>query len=192
MRRLWKLALVLVLAVVAMVLLRHAGPFLVINQPQRSGAILVLAGDENDQRFWKAIEMLRAGYAPQAFIDARTDMKAFGRTPAELEAEFIQRTVSELPVRICPTTGDSTRAEVQVAQPCFASSHSILIVTSDYHTRRALSIARKRLPAYSWSVAAADSGLMSTPRWWTQRVLLKSVFLEWQKLLWWECVERFR
>ncbi len=192
MGRLWKLAFAVLLASVAILLFRQAGSFLVINQPQRSDVILVLAGDENDQRFWKSVEMLRAGYAPQAVIDARTDIVVFGRSPAQLEAEFIQKTVPDLPIRMCPTIGDSTREEVQVAQPCFASSRSILIVTSDYHTRRALSVARKRLPGYSWSVAAANSGLMSNPRWWTQRTLLKSVFLEWQKLLWWECVERFK
>jgi uncharacterized SAM-binding protein YcdF (DUF218 family) len=192
MRWAWKIALAVAIALVTLLLLRQAGPFLIVDQPQRSDAIVVLAGDENDQRFWKAIEMLRAGYAPQVFIDARTDIRAFGRTPAELGADFIQRTVPDLPVRICPTAGDSTRDEIQVAQPCFASARNILIVTSDYHTRRALSIVRKRLPMYSWSASAASSGLMITPRWWARRILVKSVLLEWEKLLWWECFERFR
>ncbi len=192
MRRRRKLAFALILVAIGILLLPRAGPLLVIDQPQRSDAILVLAGDENDQRFWKAIDLLRAGYATTAFIDARTDIKAFGRSPAQLESEFIQTAVPDLPVRVCPTAGDSTRDEVLVAQACFTSARTILIVTSDYHTRRALSIARNRLPMYSWSVAAAHSGLQSTPRWWTKRILIKSVFLEWQKLLWWECFERFR
>ena len=56
--------------------------------------------------------------------------------------------------------------------------------------KRSVRSARNRLPGYAWSAAASDSGLMSTRRWWTHRILVKSVFLEWQKLLWWQ-LERF-
>jgi len=46
---------------------------------------------------------------------------------------------------------------VEFAAPCFLSldAHRILIVTSAYHTRRALTIFRQRLPRYDWSVTAA-------------------------------------
>ena len=70
--------------------------------------------------------------------------------------------------------------------------HRILLVTSDYHTRRALAIARQAYPSNSWSVAAANSGLLSAPRWWTDRQNAKEVLLEWQKMVWWELVERHK
>lgn len=172
--------------------LRHAGPALVVNQPQRSDVILLLAGDVNDTRYWKGIELLRAGYARVMLVDARVDAVSYGRTPAELTEDFIRRSAGGLAVHVRPTRGASTLQELQSAAACLqpAAPHSILLVTSDYHTRRALSIARKAYPGYSWSVAAANSGLLSVPLWWTDREIAKDVLLEWQKVVWWELVER--
>ena len=194
MRWLLKLALLLAAAGLLVLVFRHAGSALIVNSPQPSDVILVLAGDSNDGRYWKAISMLRAGYARQVIIDARADTVAYGRTTAELFQDFIRRTTADLPGRVgvCSTKGDSTVRELNSAAACLdsAGAHTVLLVTSDYHTRRALSIARKRLPRYTWTVAAADSGLLSQPKWWTNRSIAKDVFLEWQRLAWWEVVER--
>src|SRR6476646_657059 len=45
-------------------------------------------------------------------------------------------------------------------------AHRILIVTSAYHTRRALAIFRHRLPQYQWSVAAAPDESAYGTDWW--------------------------
>jgi uncharacterized SAM-binding protein YcdF (DUF218 family) len=172
--------------------LRHAGQALVVNQPQRSDVILLLAGDAGDTRYWKGIELLRTGYAPRMLVDARVDAVSYGRTPAELTEDFIRRSAGGLAVQVCPTRGTSTLQELQSAAACLQpiAPHSILLVTSDFHTRRALSITRKIYPQYTWSAAAANSGLLSAPRWWADRKIAKDVFLEWQKVVWWELVER--
>jgi uncharacterized SAM-binding protein YcdF (DUF218 family) len=194
MRFLFKAALALAVLVLLVLAFRHAGRALIVNSPQRSDVILVLAGDFNDERYWKAIAMLRTGYAGHMLINARADAVAYGRTAPELTEDFIRRTAGDLPGRIgvCPTKGDSTLLELESAAPCLGrlAPRNVLIVTSDYHTRRALSIARKQLPRYTWTAAAADSGLLSHPKWWTNRPVAKDVFMEWQKLLWWEAVER--
>lgn len=196
MRLLTKAALAFAVLVVAVFGLRQAGPALVINRPQRADVILVLAGDSNDQRYWRGIGLLRAGYAGQVLVDAHSDSIAYGRSPAQLQQEFIDRTTGDLPgrVRVCPTTGESTALELKSAGACLesASARTVMIVTSDFHTRRALSVAQKVLPGYQWTVAATDSGLLSHPRWWANRRVAKNVFLEWEKLTWWEVVERHR
>lgn len=194
MRFLFKAGLALCLIVLILLGLRHAGPALVVNQPQRSDLILLLAGDENDTRYWKGIELLRAGYAPQMLVDARADAISYGRTAAELTEDFIRRSAGGLAVHVCPTRGASTLQELQSAAACLqpAAPHRILLVTSDYHTRRALAIARQAYPGYSWSVAAANSGLLSAPRWWADRQNAKEVLLEWQKMVWWELAERHK
>jgi uncharacterized SAM-binding protein YcdF (DUF218 family) len=194
MRFLFKSALALAVLVLLLLAFHHAGPALVVNAPQRSDVILVLAGDFDDQRYWKAIALLRTGYARQMMINARADAVAYGRTAPELTEDFIRRTAADLPGRVgvCPTTGDSTLLELKSATPCLErlAPHSVIIVTSDFHTRRALSIARKQLPRYTWTATAADSGLLSHPKWWTHRPVAKDVVMEWQKLAWWEAVER--
>jgi uncharacterized SAM-binding protein YcdF (DUF218 family) len=187
-----KAGLVICASALLLLGLRYTGPALVIDAPQRSEVIVVLAGDSDDLRYWKGIELLRAGYAPRMLLDARANSIAYGRTPAQMATEFVSRTAADLAVKVCPTTGNSTRAELESAIACFppGSPRTVMIVTSDYHTRRALSIARKFYPRYTWTTAAADNGLLSVPRWWTNRTITKNVFLEWQKLLWWELVER--
>ncbi|MBZ5566931.1 MAG: YdcF family protein [Acidobacteriia bacterium] len=192
MRFLFKAGLAICVIALLLLGLRYAGPALVINAPQRSDLIIVLAGDTDDLRYWKGIELLRAGYAPGMLLDARSNAIAYGRTPAQMATEFVSRTAEGLAVKVCPTTGDSTRLELQSAITCFqpGSARTLMIVTSDFHTRRALSVARKCYPRYTWTAAAADNGLLSVPHWWTERTIVKNVFLEWQKLLWWEIVER--
>jgi uncharacterized SAM-binding protein YcdF (DUF218 family) len=195
-RLLVKLALTLAAACLLLLAFRHAGSALVVNSPQRSDVILVLAGDSNDERYWKALSLLRTGYAAHVLIDARSGAMAYGRTVPELTEDFIRRTTGDLPgrVSVCPTTGDSTLLELKSALTCLErlAPLSVIVVTSDYHTRRALSISRKQLPRYTWTAAAADSGLLSQPKWWTERSVAKDVFVEWQRLAWWETVERHR
>ena len=194
MRFLLTAGLAFCLIVLILLGLRHAGQALVVNQPQRSDVILLLAGDENDTRYWKGIELLRAGYAPRMLVDARADGVSYGRSPAELTEDFIRRSAGGLAVHVCPSRGTSTLQELQSAAACLQpiAPHTILLVTSDFHTRRALSSARKAYPGYSWSVAAANNGLLSAPRWWKDREIAKNVFLEWQKVVWWELVERHK
>jgi uncharacterized SAM-binding protein YcdF (DUF218 family) len=68
----------------------------------------------------------------------------------------------------------------------------VLIVTSEFHTRRALSIFRRRLPQYEFSVAAAHDPAHFGTAWWTRREWAKVTFDEWVKLIWWEAVDRWR
>ena len=94
--------------------LRHAGPALVVNQPQRSDVILLLAGDADDTRYWKGIELLRAGYAPRMLVDARADAVSYGRTPAELTEDFIRRSAGGLARPCLPDQGHIHAAGIAV------------------------------------------------------------------------------
>jgi uncharacterized SAM-binding protein YcdF (DUF218 family) len=67
-----------------------------------------------------------------------------------------------------------------------------LLVTNDFHTRRALSILRSRLPQYRWSAAAVkDTAIFGEP-WWRHREWAKTCVYEWQKLVWWKLFESWR
>src|ERR1700693_4839850 len=118
MRFLFKAGLAFCLIVLILLGLRHAGQALVVNQPQRSDVILLLAGDENDTRYWKGIELLRTGYAPRMLVDAGADGVSYGRSPAELTEEFIRHSAGGLAVHVCPSRGTSTLQELQSAAAC--------------------------------------------------------------------------
>lgn len=173
----------------------YAGRFLVVDQPLRSDAIVVLAG-ERDDRYYKGLQMLAAGYGQILFLDARSDVVHFGRTPASLGQEFLRSSAGRMAdkVKMCPIVGDSTQEETAHIGDCLRPTRArrVLLVTSDYHTRRALEIVCKRLPQYQWSVAAAHNGYDFGVNWWQHREWAKTTLLEWTKLVWWEAVDRWR
>jgi hypothetical protein len=95
---------------------------------------------------------------------------------------------------VCPLDGRSTQAETSDVENCLRpiKAHRVLIVTSDYHTRRALTVFTHRLPQYQFSIAAARNPAKFGDAWWTNREWAKSTFDEWTKLVWWEAVDRWR
>jgi len=126
-------------------------------------------------------------------LDERQDTIQFGRTQAEAAQEFITRHSLEN-VEVCSGRMASTAEEVAVAGPCLVSRHAhrILIVTSAYHTRRALAIFRHRLPQYEWSVTAAPDESAYGTDWWRRRAWAKTWLGESERLAWWELVDRWR
>jgi uncharacterized SAM-binding protein YcdF (DUF218 family) len=69
----------------------------------------------------------------------------------------------------------------------------VLLVTSDYHTRRALDTFRRQLPQYHFSIVAVhDNSSFSPIGWWRRRQWAKTTVLEWSKLVWWKLVDRWK
>jgi uncharacterized SAM-binding protein YcdF (DUF218 family) len=68
----------------------------------------------------------------------------------------------------------------------------VLIVTSDFHTRRSLSIFRHELRGKSLSTAAAHDYAQFGTHWWAHRQWAKTCVDEWMRLIWWEAVERWK
>jgi len=108
------------------------------------------------------------------------------------EAEFIPRPTSN--VGVCPGPMVSTAEEGEFAAPCLASLHAqrILLVTSAYHTRRALAIFRQRLQQYKWSVAATEDSAAYVIDWWRRRAWAKTRLAKTERFFWWEAVDRWR
>jgi len=186
----------LIVLIVAAAFFYFGGQFLVIDQPARADAIVVINGDRSEHRYQRGLELLQAGYAPIMFVDESEDFTLFGHTPVELEKQFLQQNAGPLAgkITVCPMIGFSTLDETRYVERCIKSINatSVLLVTSDYHTRRAYSIFRHQLPQYRWSVAAARDPEVFGPKWWTHREWAKYALTEWSKLLWWECVDRWR
>jgi uncharacterized SAM-binding protein YcdF (DUF218 family) len=173
-----------------------AGRLLVADWAERSDAIVVLAGDSMDIRYARGMELLHQGYGKHLFLDASADTHFFGKTPAEYASAFLKQEAGDMSdkVSVCPFAQDSTMTETIYVQKCLSQSEakSVLLVTSDFHSRRALSIFRKKLPQYHWSVAAARDPDMFGVRWWQHREWTKTAFYEWLKTLWWNGIDRWR
>src|SRR5579863_10499226 len=155
--RIYLLVLAFVLLAVSLVLLSHAGAVLVINAPKPSDALVVLEGGSGSSRFEQAVRLRKRGLAPRVFVDADVTRNYYGKSEADLVLEYLRRS-KESDIEVCPTTADSTYAEAADVQRCLKGirATSAIIVTSDFHTRRAFSTFRRRLPQYRWSVAASS------------------------------------
>jgi len=190
-RRSWILAAAtLVLALVAFA--ANAGRILEVNSPQRSDVILVLAG-ETEVRPALALELLSQGYGRRVVLDVPAAAHNFRFTEVELAEQYVRRLPQAASVAICPIEGLSTRDEAHDAEKCLAHDEGrVLLVTSDFHTRRALSIFRREISGKSFSVAAAHDDTQFGTRWWTHRQWAKTLVDEWLRMLWWTAVDRWR
>lgn len=188
-----KLKLVLILAGLFLIaLVATSGRFLVVNQPRKSDVMVVLAG-ETDRRPVRGLELLDQGYAPRLILDVPAETKIYQWSQLDIARKFVEELPQASAITVCPIYGRSTRNEAQDVGRCLqgTNARSILLVTSDYHTRRALSIFERALPA-NYSIAAAfDAGEFGV-QWWRHREWAKVNFEEWLKLVWWELIDRWR
>jgi uncharacterized SAM-binding protein YcdF (DUF218 family) len=191
--RFFRLLIGLLLIVVLAALASQAARFLVVDAPEKSDAIVVLAGETN-VRPARALELLRQGVAPRVFLDAETRDLIYDQRLTDIAQKYVNGLPDANRVSVCPIVGFSTKAEADDVRRCLQSmdARRVLIVTSEFHTRRALTIFRHCLPQYQYSVAAARNPAQFGDAWWRNREWAKTTFDEWTKLVWWEAVDRWR
>jgi hypothetical protein len=170
----------------------NAGRLLVVDAPEPSDVILVLAG-ETDRRPARALQLLDQGDGRRVVIDVPPAARIYESSEIQLAEKYAKSLPQVASVRICPIRGLSTREETHDAEKCLRGEEGsrILIVTSEFHTRRALSIFRHEVRGKSFSVVAARDETQFGTRWWLHRQWAKTCADEWQRLLWWTMVERW-
>jgi len=113
----------------------------------------------------------------------------------ELARRFIDSQPDVSPrIDLCQMDAETTRTEAIAAEDCLQRLHarSVLLVTSDYHTRRALTIFRHQLPGYQFSVAAYRDSWQFGPQWWTHRRWAENFWKENLKFVWFLCAYSWR
>jgi uncharacterized SAM-binding protein YcdF (DUF218 family) len=170
-----------------------SGQFLMVNNPQKAEVIVVLAG-ETYRRPARGLELLSQNYAPRMLLDVPAAEMIYGQSAAELAQRYLQNLPQSSALSICPIFGLSTKTEAQDVSRCLqpSSVRSVLVVTSDFHTRRALSTFQHELPQYKIFVAASSDPQQFGATWWQHRQWAKVNLDEWIKLAWWEAVDRWR
>ena len=186
-------AVLITLIALTLLLFSTSGRFLIVNRPERADVIVVLAG-ETDRRPALGLQLLREKYAPKMLLDVPANAKLYQWDMLQLGQEYVRGLPETQSVTICPIYGLSTKTEAQDVSRCLNSlgAHSVLVVTSDYHTRRALSAFKHELRGMQISVAAATDPQQFGGSWWKHRQWAKLNFDEWLRLVWWEAVDRWR
>ncbi len=192
MRKLIVLAIIVALVVV---FARNAGRFLVVQDLQPADAIVVLEG-ETDRRPALALQLFQQGYGRHVVLDATPQGRVYRWSLAEIAQQYIRTLPPEVAqsISVCPITGLSTLDETKELRRCVDAigARSVLVVTSQYHTRRAFSIFHHNFPDRQVGVVGAVEPEQFGTRWWQHRQWAKVTLGEWERLVWWECVDRWR
>ena len=188
-----RILVVVLLGIIACFLFRQAGSFLVINAPETADIIAVVCIGQNDSLYWSGVRLMQAGYAPHLLLDVLAYHRTFEQPDMELAQDFLNRTTPGQST-ICPVAATSIYDEPRFLAKCLEGSgvKSVLLVASDYHSRLELSIMRKKLPQYHFSIYAAPDAFSFGERWWTNREWAKTTLAEWEGYLWWVLVERWQ
>jgi uncharacterized SAM-binding protein YcdF (DUF218 family) len=163
-------------------LLRLAGAFWVVDQTPKPSDAIVMLSDDNYQgdRAARAAELFKAGWAPRVVASGRL-LRSYAGVAELEEHDLVSHGVPESAIVKLPGADRNTRDECTgIGQ--FSSSHGwkrILLVTSNYHTRRARYICSRVLPAgTTLLVAAARDADYDPDNWWKTRQGTKIFFGE--------------
>jgi uncharacterized SAM-binding protein YcdF (DUF218 family) len=176
------LAVCAVLYLARVPLLRLAGEFWVVDEPpETSDVIVVLSGDNYDaERAARAASLFKSGMAPRVVATGRA-LRSYATTTDLMKRDLIEHGVPETAIVPFTHKADDTRDEAAVVSE-FVASHGwkkILLVTSNYHTRRSQYIYEHTLPSNDQllTVAAPDSDY-DPNYWWKTRTGVKIFFHE--------------
>ena len=182
----WLLALALALVVLLgsrTLWLGAMGRYLVdAGEPAKADAVLVLAGDFTGHRVCKGAELVRAGYAPKAFVSGPEGM--YGWNEAQLAIQFaVSQGFAENMFVAVPNPSKSTREEALDIIPRLRQLHihSVDLVTSNFHTRRSAGVYRTLAPDIEFHVVAAPTPDYVPSHWWANREGRKMFLYEWMK-----------
>jgi uncharacterized SAM-binding protein YcdF (DUF218 family) len=167
-------------------ILKAAGDYLVESSaPEKADAILVLAGDNRGARIMRAAELVREGYAPVALISG--PMEIYGVNEADLAIQYAVRHGTPAsyfqPVyrEALSTLDEANGFAIELRQ---RNVHKLLLVTSDYHSHRALSIFRRVIgPTVTIQAVTAPDRYFRPDAWWQNREGQKTVFYEYSKTI---------
>ena len=188
MSRKVRLALLLTAFVLAAVVFRNpllgaAGAYLVnATPPQPADVILVLAGDHYGNRILEAGKLVRQGLAPRALISGPSG--EYGSYECDLAIPFaVRHGYPESYFGHLEHDARSTAEEAAAVVPALrkTGARRVLLVTSDYHTRRAGYVFRRAAPDLEFIVVAAPDSDFSAQGWWRSREGRKIALYEWMK-----------
>lgn len=194
-RWLWLLAILLLLV---LCFLRWGGYILVApnHLPGQAQAAVVLQGSivGEKARLDGALQLAQRGIVDRVAVSV-PPQSYWGQAVPPVALQFIERTYgAELAARvdfcIVGPGVDSTEQEAAALIPCIQEHgwRSVVVVTSNYHSRRAGILWRRQMrksdPTASLSVDGVPDPEFHAEGWWRDRRSAKTWFLEFTKLVW--------
>lgn len=179
------IAVVLVLFV--LYLARHpifrvlAEVWVVEDTLERSDALIVLSDDNYyADRATRAAQLYRQGLAPIVVASGRR-LRPYLGIAELMEHDLVERGVPKDKILRVANDADSTREEAQTLAKIAVQKkwREVIVVTSNYHTRRARYIFSHVLPAGTKvRITGAADGDFDPERWWEKRISVKELVRE--------------
>ena len=176
------LAFCFLLYLVRAPILRFVGQTWIVEDPlERSDAILVLSDDNfYADRAQRAAELYRHGMAPVVVASGRR-LRPYAGIAELMVHDLAERGVPKDKIEAFAQDADNTKDEAR-ALALLASKkkwRSVIVVTSNYHTRRSRYIFRHVFPpATRVFLASAPDGDFDPENWWQHRKSLKELTRE--------------
>jgi uncharacterized SAM-binding protein YcdF (DUF218 family) len=179
-------------------ILRLVGEGWVIDDPiVRADAILVLSDDNfYADRATRATQLYRQGMAPVVVASGRR-LRPYAGIAELMEHDLVERGVPKDKIVRFAHDADNTKDEAKALAQFSAQRkwRSVIVVTSNYHTRRARYIFNHVFPAGTVvRVTGAPDGDFDPERWWQKRISIKALTREWAGMVVaiWELREKDR
>lgn len=204
--RFWFVTILVILVCGAALLARFGGTILVGEDPlpEHADVAVMLAGGDSaeEARLDMAMQMLRERRVDDVMLSVR-QVSFYGEWLPDLLLHHVGRKYGPELARnvvLCEmsTAIDSTAGEAVALRQCLEARgwRSVIVVTSNFHTRRARLIWRAILanaePHFRLSTQGVFDGSFEPDGWWEKRRYAKTWLLEMTKLVWTVLFERPR
>lgn len=175
--------LIVIAAVFHTAILSALGAYLIkADAPQKADVAVVLAGDSWGHRILTGAQLVRDGYVPKVIVSGPDG--AYGNHECELAIAFaVKRGYPESYFIHSEHSARSTQAEAEALLPEIRRQgyKRIIVVTSNYHTRRAGNIFRALAPDLTILMVPASDENFTPGGWWHNREAEKIFLNEWEK-----------
>lgn len=168
-------------------LMRVAGHSVIVDDSPRASDAIVMLGDDNysGDRAARAAELIKGGWAPRVIASGRY-LRSYMSVAQLEQRDLIADGVPASAIIPLPQHARNTREECTVIGKFLAQRgwKHVLLVTSNYHTRRADYICSRVLPhGTELYVIAANDSDYNPNDWWDTRQGTKTFFHEVQGLI---------
>ena len=164
-------------------ILNAMGAYLIqADSPQKADVAIVLGGDGWGLRILTAAQLARDGYVSKVIVSGPDG--DYGNHECDLAIPFaVRHGYPESYFIHAEHNGRSTQAEARALLPEIrrAGYKRLVIVTSNYHTRRAGRIFRALAPDLTILMVAAPDKYFTPDGWWHNRDAEKIFLTEWEK-----------
>jgi len=163
-------------------ILREIGNLYVLDEPPQPSDAIIMLGDDNfkGERAVRAAELFKAGWAPRVVASGRLLRPYAGI--AELESrDLVNQGVPEDDIiRFSHSASDTQEECVFIGQLVAQKGWKrVIVVTSNYHTRRSRYICERTLPSGTvLRVVAAKDSEFDPDNWWRTHLGTKILFHE--------------